>query len=164
MTETLFQLSFLAAAPFWALMIVAPAWSRTRRVIGSPLIVLPSLAVCLTLLVPLLADFWPVVTRPTLSGLVALTRDPQALAALWAQIISWDLLVGRWIYLDSRERGIHPLVTAPILISAILLSPLSLPVYLTLRGWTSRRPDRTIAKARHAEPVKPQWPVEAGQV
>ncbi|GAA3082756.1 ABA4-like family protein [Streptosporangium carneum] len=133
MTEALFQLSFLAAAPFWALMIVAPTWSRTRRIAGSPLIVLPSLAVCLTLLVPLLPDFWPVVTRPTLAGLTALTADPRALAALWAQIIAWDLLVGRWMYLDSRERGIHPLPMAPLLVLTILLSPLALPVYLALR-------------------------------
>ncbi len=133
MTETLFQLSFVAAAPFWALMIVAPTWSRTRRIAGSPLIVLPSLAVCLILLVPLLPDFWPVVTRPTLAGLAALAADREALAALWAQIIAWDLLVGRWMYLDSREQGVHPLLMAPILVFTILLSPLALPVYMAIR-------------------------------
>nr|WP_260408117.1 ABA4-like family protein [Planomonospora venezuelensis] len=129
----MFQLSFLAAAPFWALMILAPAWPPTRRIIESPLIALPALAVCLTLLLPLLADFWPVVTRPSLSGLTALVAAPEALAALWGQIIAWDLLVGRWIYLDSRDRGLHPLLTAPVLILTILLSPVAFPLYLALR-------------------------------
>ncbi|WP_068922738.1 ABA4-like family protein [Planobispora rosea] len=133
MTEFLFQLGFLVAAPFWVLMILAPAWRRTGRIIESPLIALPSVAVCLTLLLPLLADFWPVVTRPTLAGLTALVSTPEALAALWCQVIAWDLLVGRWIYLDSRERGIHPLVTAPVLILTILLSPIAFPLYLALR-------------------------------
>ncbi|GAA2281184.1 ABA4-like family protein [Nonomuraea roseoviolacea subsp. roseoviolacea] len=132
-TATLFDLSFYAAAPFWALMILAPTWSVTRRVAASPLIVLPALAVNLVLLAPVLGLVWPVVTRPSLAGLTALVATPGALAALWAQIIAWDLFLGRWIYLDSRERGVHPLLMAPVMVLTILLSPLGLPVYLLLR-------------------------------
>ncbi|WP_109530873.1 ABA4-like family protein [Nocardia aurea] len=132
-TETLFDLSFYLAFPFWALMILAPTWSVSRRVAASPLIVLPSLAVNLVLMLPLIADFWPVVTSPSLAGLRALVGSPPALAALWAQIIAWDLFLGRWIYLDSRERGVHPLLMAPVMVLTILLSPIGLPVYLLLR-------------------------------
>ncbi|WP_101782972.1 ABA4-like family protein [Nonomuraea indica] len=132
-TEALFDLSFILAAPFWALMILAPTWSVTRRVAASPLIVLPTLAVNLVLLAPLLADFWPVVTRPSLAGLQALVSSPAALAALWAQIIAWDLFLGRWMYLDSRRRGVHPLLMAPIMVLTILLSPIGLPIYLLAR-------------------------------
>jgi hypothetical protein len=132
--DLLFDLSFLLAAPFWALMILAPTWRVTRKVAGSPLVVLPAVAVNLVLLVPVLGDFWPVVTRPTLAGLRELVADPRALAALWAQIIAWDLLVGRWMYLDSRERGVHPLLMAPLMVLTILLSPIALPIYLALRA------------------------------
>lgn len=131
--STLFTLSFTVAAPFWALMILLPAWSFTARVARSPLIVLPAVAVNLVLMVPLLADFWPVVTQPSLSGLQDLVANPQALAALWAQIIAWDLFVGRWMYLDSRELGVHPLLMAPVMVFTILLSPLAVPLYLLLR-------------------------------
>ncbi|NRQ36210.1 DUF4281 domain-containing protein [Nonomuraea sp. NN258] len=121
-------------------MILAPTWSFTRRIAGSPLMVLPTLAVDLVLLVPLLGDFWPVVTRPTLAGLQQLVADPRALAALWAQIIAWDLLVGRWMYLDSREHRVHPLLMAPLLVATVLLSPLALPIYLAIRrGYRHRR-------------------------
>ena len=41
----LFTLTFPLAAPFWALMILAPGWSVTRRVIGSPLIAVPPVLV-----------------------------------------------------------------------------------------------------------------------
>jgi hypothetical protein len=151
MTAALFEASFLAAAPFWALMILAPTWSGTRRIAGSPLIVLPSLAVCLILLVPMVPEFWPVVSRPTLPGLQDLVADPRALAALWAQIIAWDLFLGRWMYLDSRDLGIHPLLMAPIMIGTILLSPVVLPFYLVVR-YAARRTRRSRA-AGPAGPV-----------
>ncbi|MEV0228891.1 ABA4-like family protein [Nonomuraea sp. NPDC050786] len=133
MTSFLFDLSFYVAAPFWALMILAPTWRLTRLIAGSPLIVLPAVAVELVLLVPLFGEFWPVVTRPSLEGLQELVTRPEALTALWAQIIAWDLFLGRWMYLDSRERSIHPLVMAPTLIFTILLSPIALPIYLVIR-------------------------------
>jgi hypothetical protein len=142
MTSFLFDLSFYVAAPFWALMILAPSWRVTRLIAGSPLIVLPAVAVNLVLLVPLFADFWPVVTQPSLEGLQELATRPEALAALWAQIIAWDLFVGRWMYLDSRDRSIHPLVMAPVLVFTILLSPIGLPVYLLLRSVLAQIPVR----------------------
>lgn len=138
-TATLFDLSFLLAAPFWALMILAPTWRGTRRIAESPLIVLAPLAVCLVLLVPMFGEFWPVVTRPTLDGLRELLASPEAVTALWAQILAWDLFVGRWMYLDSRERGVHPLVMAPLMVFTILLSPLGLPIYFLVRA-VPRRP------------------------
>ncbi|HTF52110.1 MAG TPA: abscisic acid-deficient protein Aba4 family protein, partial [Pseudonocardia sp.] len=45
MTAALFQLTFYLAAPFWALMILAPRWSWTPRVLASPWVTLLPLAV-----------------------------------------------------------------------------------------------------------------------
>jgi hypothetical protein len=55
-------------------------------------------------------------------------------------VIAWDLFVGRWIYLDSRQRGLHPLLMAPLLVLTILLSPVGLPVYFLLR--LSKKPEQ----------------------
>lgn len=134
MTAFLFQLCFLLAAPFWALMILAPHWQRTRAITASPLIVLPSLAVCLVLLVPVFPEFLSLVTRPDLPLLQEYVTSPEALAALWAQIIAWDLMIGRWMYLDSREKGIPAAVVSPLLFLAVLASPVILPVYLVVRA------------------------------
>ncbi|WP_424189514.1 ABA4-like family protein [Actinokineospora sp. G85] len=139
MTSVLFDLSFFVAAPFWLLMIVAPLWSWTRRVVASPWVVVPVVVVWLVLAVPVFGDLVALVSQPTLEGAVAFVRDERGLAALWAQIIAWDLFIGRWVYLDSRERDIHPLVMAPVLVLLILLSPIGLPLYLVLRRWTARR-------------------------
>ncbi|AEF41006.1 ABA4-like family protein [Hoyosella subflava] len=133
MTELLFTLSFLFAAPFWAMMILAPRWSATRRIIASPFIVVPSLSVCLFLIVPLFPEFWALVVAPDLTSLQQYVARPEALAGLWAQVIAWDLMIGRWIYLDSRDRRISPWLMAPVLFLAILLSPFVLPLYFVLR-------------------------------
>jgi hypothetical protein len=132
--ETLFALTFPLAAPFWALMILAPGWSVTNRIVGSPLIVLPPMLVYALLAVPGLPVFLPAVADPTPAGVAALLGTPVGAAAGWAHFIAFDLFVGRWIHLDARERGRHPLLMAPVLLLTILLAPLGLLVYLVLRA------------------------------
>ncbi|MET0133239.1 MAG: ABA4-like family protein [Kibdelosporangium sp.] len=130
----LFQLSFYLAAPFWALMILAPGWSWTRRIIGSPWIAAPVSVLYLAIAIPRLADLLPVVTQPTLAGLQEAMADGGMTTLVWAHIIAFDLFVGRWIYLRGRERRIHPLVTSPILLVTILLAPIGFLVFLAVRA------------------------------
>ncbi|MGW5441290.1 ABA4-like family protein [Nocardia asteroides] len=145
--STLFDLSFFVTVPFWALMILAPAWRWTRVIIGSPWITLVPLVVWAIVAVPVLGALWSLVTQPSLAAITDAVADPAMLTALWAQIIAWDLFLGRWIYLDSRERGIHPLVMGPLLVGTILLSPVAFPVYLVLREVAGRASARTAPAA-----------------
>lgn len=131
--QALFDLAFPLAAPFWLLMIVAPAWGWTHRIVSSPLIVVPPLLVYVALLLPQFAAFAAPVVSPDLPGLAAVLGTPAGAAAIWAHAIGFDLFVGRWMYLDARERGIHPLVMAPVLVLTILLSPLGLLTHLAIR-------------------------------
>lgn len=143
MTAGLFELTFLLAAPFWALMIVAPSWRWTSRIIGSPLIVLPPVLIYATLVLPNVTEVLPAVSSPTLPGVQALLGTPTGAAIGWAHFIAFDLFVGRWEYLDARRRGVHPLVMAPTLVLTILLAPLGLLIYLAVRAlpWQRDRPD-----------------------
>jgi hypothetical protein len=134
MTEVLFTLAFPVAAPFWALMILAPTWSWTRRVISSPLIVLAPLAVYFAAVVPILADFAAEMVSPDLAGVRDLLATADGTTLVWAHLIAFDLFIGRWMYLDARERGVHPLIMAPILVLTILLSPFGLVTYLAVRS------------------------------
>lgn len=130
----LFQLSFYFAAPFWALMIVAPRWSWTTRIVGSPLIIAPVALLYLVIAIPRLADLVPLVTGPTLSGLQSAMAEGGAATLVWAHIIAFDLFVGRWIYLEAAKSGIHPLVMAPILIVTILFAPIGFLVFVAVRA------------------------------
>jgi hypothetical protein len=131
--ELLFGLAFPLAAPFWFLMIVLPGWSWTRRVISSPWIAVPPLVVYLALLVPQFAAYAAPIVNPDLVGLAAVLGTPAGAAAIWAHAIGFDLLVGRWMYFDARERGVPALLMAPVLLLTILLSPLGFLGYLLVR-------------------------------
>lgn len=133
MTGALFSLTFLLAAPFWALMILLPGWSWTRRIIASPLIALPVVLIYALLVVPAMGDVLPAVANPTLGGVRELLGTANGAAAGWAHMIALDLFVGRWAWLDARERGIPHLVVAPILVLTIMLGPLGLAAYLAAR-------------------------------
>jgi hypothetical protein len=138
-TEVLFELTFLLAAPFWALMILLPKWSWTTRIVSSPLIVMPIVAIYAVLVIPAFGEVWPAVTNPTLGGVRELLGSADGAAAGWAHMIAFDLFVGRWSYLDSRERGVPVLLMAPILLLTILLGPLGLAAYLAVRvRWPQR--------------------------
>src|SRR5262249_20214986 len=87
MAATLFSLAFPLAAPFWALMILAPAWSWTWRVVSSPLIVLGPLGVYAVLVLTPLPTVLPAVTHPTPASVPALLVAPVGPAAGWAPFI-----------------------------------------------------------------------------
>jgi hypothetical protein len=133
MSTTFALVFFVGAAPFWTLMIAAPTWRWTQRIMSSPWSVTLSLVFWYIFAIPRLLDLLPAVLRPTLEKWQALLADPGALVFTWAQIIAWDLFLGRWMYLDSRARNIHPGIMAPLLVLAIGLSPIAVPLYLIIR-------------------------------
>ena len=140
MTGVLFSLTFAVAAPFWALMILLPRWSWTARIIGSPLIVVPPVLIYAIVVLGSLGDVLPAVVSPTLGGVRELLGTADGAAVGWAHMIAFDLFVGRWMYLDARERGLSPLVMAPVLLLTILLGPLGLLAYLLVRRTRPVRP------------------------
>ncbi|GIJ43196.1 hypothetical protein Val02_00820 [Virgisporangium aliadipatigenens] len=136
MTEFLFELTFLVAAPFWALMIVLPGWAWTARIVRSPLIVLPPVLVYAVLVLPAVGDILPAVANPSLPGIRELFAGATGAAAVWAHVIAFDLFVGRWIWLDARERNVPWWIVSPLLVLVIMLAPLGLLLYLGIcRRW-----------------------------
>lgn len=138
MTQTLFDLTFYLAVPFWVLMIFVPGWSWTKRIIGTPLIILPPLVPYFVLLAPIFRDFAAAMLRPSLSRVNDVVSTVEGTAALWAHLVAFDLFIGRWMYFDSRDKGIHPLAMAPVMVLTILLSPIGVVVYLILRSVAGR--------------------------
>ncbi|MCB0074886.1 MAG: DUF4281 domain-containing protein, partial [Caldilineaceae bacterium] len=61
----------------------------------------------------------------------------------WVHFLAFDLFVGRWVYLDSRARGITAWLVSPILFVVLMLGPLGFLLYMAVRAL--RAPSRIAA-------------------
>lgn len=129
----IFSASNLLVLPCWALMIALPHWRWTRRLVESPLIVVPPSALYAALVLPRMRELGPAVANPTLDVIATGLGTPEGATVAWTHLVAFDLFVGRWIYLDSREREISAWLMAPVLTLTLLFGPAGLLLYLALR-------------------------------
>lgn len=147
--ETLFYFCSFVIGPFWFLMIALPHWSVTKRIIGSPLIVLPTALVYVALTAPVALPVMLMLTNPSFSAVGQLLATPEGLVAAWAHFVTSDLFVGRWAYLESRAQNFSAWLMAPVLFMILMLGPLGLVLYLVLRyAYAFRRARNNINAAR----------------
>jgi hypothetical protein len=131
--STVFELSFLLVAPFWALMILLPGWRVTRRIVGSPVVAAGPAVVYAAIAAPLLATLLPALAGPSLATIAPLLGSPEGATLAWLHFLAFDLFVGRWIYLDARERGASAWVVSPILATTLMVGPVGLLAWLAVR-------------------------------
>jgi len=150
--ETIFGLATFSVVPFWLLMVALPHWRLTRRLMELPiaetLLGLVYIVLALTVLPTFIATF----TDPTVAGIAAFMAAPVGVTIGWVHFLAFDLFVGRWIYRDSRERGISAWLVAPPLL-VFLAGPTGLVLYLPIRAALARRTPRagnTIAQGGRA--------------
>jgi hypothetical protein len=131
--ETLFQLSNLTTLPFWLLMIFAPHWRVTKRVTGWVWICVPAVLIYAALVLPQAAQILPSVANPQLADIARLLGTPAGTTIAWAHFLAFDLFVGRWVYQDSRDRGISALLSGPVLFFVLMLGPVGFLLHLLVR-------------------------------
>jgi hypothetical protein len=140
MMQTIFDLSGLLVLPFWALIVFAPRWRWTERLMRSPVVVAAP-ALCYAVLVaPRMIELWPALASPTLPGIAALLGTPAGATIAWLHFLAFDLFVGRWVYLDARERGITAWLVSPVLVLVLMFGPFGFLLYLAIRavhGWAT---------------------------
>jgi hypothetical protein len=137
--KIIFDISGLFVLPFWLLMIVAPKWHVTMRILSSPWIVIGPVIIYLVLVVPQIASVLPAVMSPELSQIAALLGTEQGATIAWMHFLAFDLFVGRWAYLESRERKISPWLMAPVLFFILMLGPLGFLMFLFLRSISKKK-------------------------
>lgn len=140
--DSAFSIAGPLVLPFWALMIFLPHWGVTHRVAGSPLIAAAPALLYAGLVVPRLEVVWPAVRGGSLAAIAALLGTPAGATIAWAHFLAFDLLVGRWAYLDSREQGLSAWVMAPVLLLTFMLGPLGFLAYLAVRAGARARASR----------------------
>ncbi|WP_089332816.1 ABA4-like family protein [Hymenobacter mucosus] len=135
----LFSLANPLAMVGWVLLVVAPRWSGTRRLVHSG--VLPLL---LALGYALLIGFHYLSAQASEGGFASLAEvaklfhDPWALLAGWVHYLCFDLCLGIWESLDAQRRGVAHWLLVPCLLLTFLLGPVGLLVYSIVRRLRGR--------------------------
>jgi Domain of unknown function (DUF4281) len=143
--DTIFSLSSLTSIPFWLLMILAPRWTWTRKTLGSPFVILPAAMLYIALVFPNIASSFPTLANPKLETVQTLLGSSTGATITWVHFLGFDLFVGRWAYLDSLERNLHPILMVPILFLILMFGPLGFALYLGARNFTGRQTAQLIS-------------------
>lgn len=143
----LFVAGGFTVLPFWGLMLLAPRWSLTARLMRSPWVIAGPLAAYAALVVPRLPALLPAVARPELGTIAALLGTPLGATVAWMHFLALDLLAGRWIFLDARARGMPAIARAPILLLTLLFAPLGLIAYAAVTSRAGRALGRSATAA-----------------
>jgi hypothetical protein len=132
--DTVFSVSSFLVMPFWFLMIFLPTWKWTKRIIASPWISAGAALLYAVLVLPGVLQILPAVMNPNLGGIQSLLGTPSGATITWVHFLAFDLFVGRWVYLDSRERKVSFWFVSPILFFVLMLGPLGFLLYLLTRS------------------------------
>ncbi len=132
--ELAFGLGNAAVLPFWLLMIAAPRWRWTERIVRSWWIAAVPAVAYGVLVVPQLPTLLPLLAKPTLEQIAPLLGTPAAATIAWLHFLTFDLFVGRSVFLDAKERGLGWWVTSPVLLTVLMVGPAGFLVYLLVRG------------------------------
>jgi hypothetical protein len=135
--EMLFKAANYSVLPFWLLLIVAPGWRWTQRLVHGPVVLL--------LLTPIYAymlfGYAPPpneMTFLTLYGVMIGFSAPQIAVAGWIHYLIFDLFVGAWESRDALRRGLPHWLLVPCLLATFMVGPVGLLLYVVLRFSTKR--------------------------
>lgn len=137
--DRLFGLTGILVMPFWLLMIFAPRTRLTAWAMKYPVgPALPAL-MYLALVAPRMGALLPALMRPKLPEIMALLGSPAGATIGWLHFLAFDLFIGRWIYLDAKQRGLSAWLISPVLFVTLMFGPVGMLAYLGIQAAASRR-------------------------
>lgn len=130
--ETIFSIANLTAVAGWILLLFAPRWNWTRKIVISGAI---SLLLSVAYLILIVLFFGRSEGGfGSLADVMKLFTNQWALLAGWIHYLAFDLFVGSWEVKDAQERGISHWFVVPCLILTFLLGPIGFLLYHILRS------------------------------
>ena len=133
--ETIYSLLNISVMPAWALLIFAPNWRGTEKIVHA--VFIPLILACFYIYYLIWAIFLgggaEGAGMSSLSQVMHMFDSPVSTLAGWAHYLVFDLFVGAWIVRDGMRRGISALWRAPCLIFTLMFGPVGLAMYLILR-------------------------------
>lgn len=129
--DQLFQIANALVLPAWLLLMIAPGWKWTSRVVIS--IIVTILAMLYVYLVLGSISFGDLESFGSLEGIMQLFGDKSAVLAGWIHYLAFDLMAGWFIAFDAMRKVINRYLIIPCLLFTFMLGPSGLLLYLLLR-------------------------------
>jgi hypothetical protein len=136
--DGLFLIFNNAIIPAWLLLLVAPRWQWTQRLVHAfwiPLILAFAYALAIAKGAQTQSEgagFF------SLDAVMLFFTSPWSALAGWLHYLAFDLFVGAWEVRDSQRRGIAHGWVAGCLVCTMMLGPLGLGLYALLRAVRGR--------------------------
>lgn len=127
----LFPIFNFGVLPAWALLILAPRWRWTQRLVHSA--VLPVALATAYLILLLSTDIPEGAGGTSLDAVLKMFASPALALVCWIHYLVFDLFVGAWIVRDAARRGVAHLAVVPCLLLTLMVGPAGLLLYLVLR-------------------------------
>ena len=114
--------------PQWLLMIVAPKWKWTQKLVASRII---------PFLLAIVYAYYIFTSFGTTEGggfgtleeVMKLFTVEEMVLAGWIHYLAFDLLIGSWVLTTAQKKGIHHGLVIPCLIGCFLLGPIGFLVF-----------------------------------
>jgi hypothetical protein len=130
--EPIYAMSNIVLLPAWLLLIFAPNWRWTDRIVHR--VWIPLLyCVAVTLILFIRPDSPEGASIASLKGFMLLLTNPMTVLMIWIQLVIWDLFIGAWMARDARRHGIHWAWMVVPMIAIFIFGPPGLVLYLGLR-------------------------------
>lgn len=134
MTPTeVFSVVNTAVLPMWLLMIVLPKWKATRFLIDFKIIPL-ALALVYAIYIFQAMQIGGGMDFGSLTAIMTLFTEENAVLAGWVHYLAFDLLVGMWMLDENKKLKIHQLLLLPCLIGTFIFGPLGFVLFMIIKG------------------------------
>lgn len=113
--------------PQWLLMIVAPKWKWTQKLVKSRII--PFVLAIVYAIYIFQMGKAEEGGFGTLEGVMKFFTVDVLVLAGWIHYLAFDLLVGTWILLSAQKKNMHHGLVIPCLLGCFLLGPVGFLLY-----------------------------------
>lgn len=135
--ELIYLISNAILLPAWLLLICAPSWRWTERLVHS--VWLPALyCVAVTVIMIVQPKAAAGANIGSLQGFMRLLDSPFSSLSVWVQLVIWDLFIGAWESRDARRHGIQPGWMVVPLVATYIVGPPGLLIYFAIRYLRTR--------------------------
>ena len=130
----LFKIATAIAMLGWALIIAAPGWALTGKVVSTGVAGLLAVLYVYLLVGARRLDTEQVRgSCASLKGVISLFKSPRVILAGWVHFLAFDLMVALWIRADAAPLGLSHWWLIPIYLLTLMFGPAGLLVYLLVR-------------------------------